>query len=91
MRGHAATDSRRLSGLPWARAGCGRARARLAGAGLVALCLLLGCAREQAPLPENRPPHTYLEIQGDTLSVTNYHTILHWWGTDADGRVTGYA
>lgn len=50
-----------------------------------------GCLLDEDPLPENLPPRTYLAIEGDTLRVSNYHTILSWWGTDTDGTVIGYA
>jgi hypothetical protein len=53
--------------------------------------LFTGCALEERPLPDNRTPTTYLAIQGDTLRAANYRTILSWWGSDADGRVIGYA
>jgi hypothetical protein len=52
---------------------------------------ILGCGVEETALPGNLPPRTYLAILGDTLNVTNYQTILHWWGTDTDGVVIGYA
>ncbi|MBM3316374.1 MAG: hypothetical protein FJY75_00835 [Candidatus Eisenbacteria bacterium] len=59
--------------------------------GSLAAIVVPGCLVDERPYPANRPPKTYLAIQGDTLQVANYRTILHWWGTDADGRVIGYA
>jgi hypothetical protein len=69
--------------------GGNRGRA-LALAALAALALA-GCGVEESSMPANLPPLTYLAIAGDTLNVTPYRTILHWWGTDMDGRVIGYA
>lgn len=50
-----------------------------------------GCSVDEGPLPINLAPTIYLSIQAETLRVTNYHTILNWWGTDVDGSVIGYA
>jgi hypothetical protein len=52
---------------------------------------LNGCTAEETAPPANLAPQTYLSITGDSLNVTLYRTILHWWGTDMDGHVIGYA
>lgn len=62
----------------------------LALAGTIQL-LTPGCTVDEGPLPANLPPTTYLAIQAESLRVTNYHTILNWWGSDVDGSVIGYA
>jgi len=67
------------------------------GAAAPALALLLlaavgaGCTVDETAPPANQAPDTYLSITGDSLNVTPYRTILHWLGTDVDGRVIGYA
>jgi hypothetical protein len=50
-----------------------------------------GCTVDETAPPANLAPSTYLSITGDSLNVTPYQTILHWLGTDVDGRVIGYA
>ncbi|MEZ4651115.1 MAG: hypothetical protein R3E97_20465 [Candidatus Eisenbacteria bacterium] len=49
-----------------------------------------GCEKDAGPLPDNRPPETYLVVQGADLDTTDYRQIMEWWGTDPDGRVVGY-
>ncbi len=71
------------------RHGSGRI-GRILAVGWLALGLA-GCALDEAPPPPNIPPLTHLDVRGDTLHVTSYHTILNWWGTDRDGLVIGYA
>lgn len=64
--------------------------ALLAAAGALAVGLA-GCGVDETAPPANQAPNTYLSITGDTLNVTPYRTVLHWLGTDVDGRVIGYA
>lgn len=52
--------------------------------------LALSCEESPGPMPERVPPLTYLSVQGAALDTTDYRQILHWWGTDPDGRVEGY-
>ncbi|MBP7669253.1 MAG: hypothetical protein KA123_01570 [Candidatus Eisenbacteria bacterium] len=57
-----------------------------------ALAVALGaCAGEEGPIEGRQLPLTYLAVQGESLNVVNYHLILNWGGTDADGFVIGYA
>ncbi len=46
---------------------------------------------DEESYPANQLPTTHLAVLGDSLRVTNYHTILSWWGSDVDGRIVGYA
>ena len=75
------------------RTGGGRVRdgAALGLAALALAALLGGCTVDETAPTANLAPRTYLSITGDSLNVTPYRTILHWWGTDMDGRVIGYA
>lgn len=57
---------------------------------VLALFLGAGCGEEDGILPPNRAPLTYLAIQGSDLDTVDYRQIMHWWGTDTDGRVVGY-
>mgnify|MGYP000502668379 CR=1 FL=1 len=54
------------------------------------ICGAFGCTEEAGPLPDNLAPTTYLSIQGGDLDTLDYRQIVHWWGSDADGRVVGY-
>jgi hypothetical protein len=58
--------------------------------GALAALAIAGCALDEAPLPPNQPPRTYLAVRGDSLGVHPYRAVLTWWGTDLDGRVAGY-
>lgn len=69
-----------------------------AAARALLVCALAGvplfwsaCLVEEMSYPDNRAPQTYLAVQGDSLRTVNYQRILHWWGSDADGHVIGYA
>lgn len=56
------------------------------------IAALTACEKKitDATLP-NQPPETYLFLRPDTgLGVTTSRQILHWWGDDPDGRVTGF-
>ncbi len=67
-------------------------RRTIIGGALLLMALgLPGCGVEETAYPTNTAPETVVAIQGDSLRSTHYHTILAWWGTDVDGRVTGYA
>jgi hypothetical protein len=58
----------------------------------LALLAIAGCEKNEGVFPENQMPHTYLSIinaSGPT-DTTDYRKILHWWGSDRDGKVTGY-
>jgi hypothetical protein len=62
------------------------------GAALAALLWFAGAGcLNQERLPENRPPRTYLALQGENLRPNLYRTMLSWWGSDIDGEVIGYA
>jgi hypothetical protein len=40
---------------------------------------------------DNQPPETHLFLQPDSeLATSTSRQILHWWGDDADGRVSGF-
>ncbi len=70
-------------------------RRRRAAALLCLLCIGAvvgsGCLVDEKPYPANQPPLTYLRIEGDSLYENIYRTIMHWWGTDRDGHVVGFA
>jgi hypothetical protein len=62
----------------------------------VVLLLLVaagGCDVDPGRPFDNTPPETYLYVQAGTAGVdtTDYRQILHWWGSDSDGEVAGYA
>lgn len=63
---------------------------RLIMGALVAALAVSGCALDESAYPDNTPPITYLAVLGDSLNTVGYRTVLHWWGADADGSVTGY-
>lgn len=64
-----------------------RAYALATGLGLL---LLQACSDSEGPMPENRAPVTFLSIQGAELDTLDYRQVMYWWGSDTDGRVTGY-
>lgn len=57
---------------------------------LLALAALPACESDKGVYPPNQAPRTFLSIVGDTLSTTDYRKILHWWGSDLDGTISGY-
>ncbi len=59
--------------------------------GLGVLCVT-GCEKNEGAFPENQMPRTYLSITDPAgpADTTDYRKILSWWGTDTDGKVTGY-
>ncbi len=58
--------------------------------GALALMLTGGCQEDAGVMPGNLPPVTYLSVLGSELDTLTYRQILHWWGTDRDGRVEAY-
>jgi hypothetical protein len=54
----------------------------------VALGGLGGCSKKLRPI-QNLPPETYVNIQGG-VDLVNHRVHLYWYGTDADGSITGY-
>jgi hypothetical protein len=71
-----------------------RARRLAAGLGLggAALAvLLIGCREEVGTAADrNRPPDTYLTGCPAESTTSFYRVHLFWYGSDYDGRVTGY-
>jgi hypothetical protein len=67
------------------------ARGILAAAMVVAAALggLAGCSKKLHPV-ENRPPETYVFIQG-AVDTVQHRIHLYWFGTDSDGDVVAYA
>ena len=58
------------------------------------LVLVAGCQVDTGVMPPNQPPVTYLSVlstlPGSALDTLGYQQILHWWGSDRDGRVEAY-
>jgi len=67
-----------------------RARGILATTIVVAMAVngLAGCTKKLRPI-ENRPPETYVFVQGPVDTV-NHRVHLYWYGTDPDGNVVAY-
>lgn len=55
-----------------------------------AVSFLPGCGENVFEPRDNLPPETGLALTGDTLATTIYKVELKWWGSDADGEVSGY-
>jgi hypothetical protein len=58
----------------------------------LALAAIAGCESDKGTFPANQMPQTYLSIisPDGMADTTDYRKILNWWGTDQDGKVTGY-
>jgi hypothetical protein len=58
------------------------------------LVLAAGCQEDAGVMPPNQTPVTYLSVlsslPGSDLDTLGYRQILHWWGSDRDGRVEAY-
>lgn len=58
------------------------------------LVLAAGCQEDAGVMPPNQTPVTYLSVlstlPGSELDTLGYRQILHWWGSDRDGRVVAY-
>jgi hypothetical protein len=54
------------------------------------LVLAAGCQEDTGVMPPNQTPVTYLSVLGSDLDTLSYRQILHWWGSDRDGRVEAY-